>query len=78
MDWPRVPLVMGLILGQIAEPYFYASVDRYGASWLYTRPIVMVLEALIITMLFNQPIKAFILSVWNARSKNNKSSDEPS
>lgn len=57
MDWPRVPMVMGLILGGIAEPYFFAAWDRYGLTWLYERPIVLVLEALILFMLFSKPIR---------------------
>jgi TctA family transporter len=40
--WPRAPLVLGLVLGEIAERYLWISVARYGASWL-GRPIVVVL-----------------------------------
>ena len=40
--WPRAPLVLGLVLGKIAENYLYISVARYDAAWL-TRPIVLVL-----------------------------------
>ena len=43
--WPRAPLVLGLVLGNIAERYLWISVARYGASWL-GRPIVLVLLAL--------------------------------
>ena len=50
-DWPRVPLVMGLIMGRIAEPYLFTTVDRYNYEWLYTRPIVMVLMAFIVLAL---------------------------
>ena len=50
-DWPRVPLVMGLIMGRIAEPYLFTTVDRYGYEWLYTRPIVMVLLGFIVLAL---------------------------
>jgi putative tricarboxylic transport membrane protein len=64
LDWPRVPLVMGLILGHSAEPYFFASIDRYGATWLYERPIVLVLEALIILVLFAGPLKIIFSKVW--------------
>lgn len=41
LDWPRPPLILGLILGSWAENYLYISVGRYGASWL-TRPFVIV------------------------------------
>jgi len=50
-DWPRVPLVMGLIMGRIAEPYLFSTIDRYGYEWLYTRPIVMVLIVFICMVL---------------------------
>src|SRR2546430_2240733 len=32
--WPRAPLVLGLVLGKIAENYLYISVARYEAAWL--------------------------------------------
>jgi putative tricarboxylic transport membrane protein len=40
--WPRSPLVLGFVLGKIAENNFYISTIRYGASWI-TRPVVLVL-----------------------------------
>jgi putative tricarboxylic transport membrane protein len=43
--WPRAPLVLGLVLGNIAERYLWISVARYGAVWL-TRPIVLLLLVL--------------------------------
>src|SRR3972149_2462315 len=33
--WPRAPLVLGFVLGEIAETNFYISTTRYGLSWLY-------------------------------------------
>ena len=47
LDWPKPPLVLGLVLGNWAENYLYISTNRYGASWL-SKPIVMVM--LIITV----------------------------
>jgi len=41
-NWPRAPLVLGFVLGKIAENNFYISTTRYGASWLL-RPVVMIL-----------------------------------
>jgi putative tricarboxylic transport membrane protein len=49
--WPRAPFVLGLVLGKIAENYLYISVARYDAGWL-TRPIVLVLFALAIGVVF--------------------------
>ncbi len=43
--WPRAPLVLGLVLGKIAENYLYISVARYEAAWLL-RPVVLGLIAL--------------------------------
>ncbi len=40
LEWPRPPLILGLILGSWAENYLYISVNRYGASWL-SRPLVI-------------------------------------
>ncbi|MAM11254.1 MAG: hypothetical protein CML23_12495 [Rhizobiaceae bacterium] len=54
-DWPRVPLLIGMVLGEIAEPNFFISVQVYGASWLWQRPIVLatlvVMLAFLLTML---------------------------
>ncbi len=47
-DWPRVPLIMGLVLGKLAEPYLFITVDRYGATFLWQRPVVLIINALIV------------------------------
>ena len=41
LDWPRPPLILGLILGRLAEKYLYISVGAFGLSFLL-RPIVIV------------------------------------
>lgn len=43
--WPRAPLVLGFVLGDIAERYLWISTQRYGMSWL-GRPAVIVLLVL--------------------------------
>ncbi|MGH9893826.1 MAG: tripartite tricarboxylate transporter permease, partial [bacterium] len=48
--WPRAPLVLGLVLGTIAERYLWISVARYGTEWL-GRPIVLVQIALTIAII---------------------------
>ncbi|TMJ05506.1 MAG: tripartite tricarboxylate transporter permease, partial [Bacillati bacterium ANGP1] len=45
--WPRAPLVLGLVLGEVAERYLWISVARYGSAWL-ARPIVVLLILLVI------------------------------
>jgi TctA family transporter len=55
--WPRAPFVLGLVLGKIVENNLYISVARYDAEWL-TRPIVLVLAALAIAVMFYPLIQA--------------------
>jgi TctA family transporter len=40
--WPRPPLVLGFILGQVIERYMFISIQRYGVSWML-RPFVVVM-----------------------------------
>jgi hypothetical protein len=40
-DWPRAPLLLALVLGDIAERYLFLSYSLYEWSWL-TRPLVIV------------------------------------
>ncbi len=39
-DWPRAPLLLALVLGDIAERYLFLSHSLYEWSWL-TRPLVI-------------------------------------
>lgn len=48
-SWPRAPLVLGFVLGEIAETNFYISTTRYGLSWLY-HPVVLIL--IVLTVIF--------------------------
>ena len=43
--WPRAPLVLGFVLGNIVEINFYISTTRYGITWLL-RPAVLILIVL--------------------------------
>jgi TctA family transporter len=49
-DWPRSPLVLGFVLGRIAENNFYISITRYGAAWTL-RPLVLVLIVLTVIVI---------------------------
>jgi TctA family transporter len=40
LDWPRPPLVLGLVLGTLIERYFFISFERYGAAFL-GRPVLV-------------------------------------
>jgi len=45
LDWPRPPLILGLVLGPLAENRLFLSTDNYGFSWLL-HPIVLLLLAI--------------------------------
>src|SRR6185503_17449946 len=39
-EWPRAPLLLALVLGDIAERYLFLSYSLYEWTWL-TRPLVI-------------------------------------
>jgi hypothetical protein len=43
-QWPRAPLVLGVVLGDTIERYMFISIERFGFSWMQ-RPVVVVLLA---------------------------------
>ena len=45
MKFPRPPLVLGVVLGEVVERYLFISIQRYGVTW-FARPIVIVLFAM--------------------------------
>jgi putative tricarboxylic transport membrane protein len=34
LDWPRPPLILGLVLGPLAENNLFLATDNYGPAWL--------------------------------------------
>lgn len=54
--WPRPPLILGLILGKIAENYLWISTAAYGAKWLLF-PSVLVLIVITVIMVAYPTIK---------------------
>jgi putative tricarboxylic transport membrane protein len=44
-DWPRPPLLLGLVLGELAEQNLFLSIDNYDLDWLKF-PSVIALFAL--------------------------------
>jgi TctA family transporter len=41
LSWPRSPLILGFVLGEIVERFLFISTERYGWEWI-TRPVVIV------------------------------------
>lgn len=68
-DWPRPPLILGLVLGPLAENRLFLSTDNYGLAWLL-RPGVLLIMALTIIGA-SYPLLARVL-------KRKKAKDEPS
>jgi TctA family transporter len=50
VHWPRPPLILGLVLGNLAERYFGVIYQRYGFEWLL-RPGVIIIMVLIVAAL---------------------------
>jgi putative tricarboxylic transport membrane protein len=46
LDWPRPPLLLGLVLGPLAENRLFLATDNYGVAWLL-RPGVLVIAGVI-------------------------------
>ena len=46
-DWPRPPLILGLVLGKLAEQNLFLTIDNYGMEWLGF-PSVIALFALMV------------------------------
>ena len=44
-DWPRAPLLLALVLGDIAERYLFLSYSLYEWTWV-TRPLVIAFAAI--------------------------------
>lgn len=49
-EWPRAPMIIGIVLAVPAERYLYLSVQRYGAMEWLTRPGVIVLGVAMIAI----------------------------
>ena len=56
--WPRPPLLLGVVLGDIIERYLFISVERYGIEWM-ARPVV----AIMFIMAFVGLVKPFIQDI---------------
>jgi putative tricarboxylic transport membrane protein len=51
LDWARPPLLLGLVLGPLAENNLFLATDNYGAAWLRF-PSVLFIGAIILAGMF--------------------------
>jgi TctA family transporter len=49
-DWPRVPMLLGFVLGSILERYIFLSDSLFGKGWV-VRPTVLAIGVLIVAVL---------------------------
>jgi TctA family transporter len=57
LEWPRPPVLLGLVLGPLAENRLFLSTDNYGSGWI-TRPAVLGIFALTLFGIFYPMIKS--------------------
>ncbi len=57
MEWPRPPVLLGLVLGPLAENRLFLSTDNYGLAWMH-RPGVIAIFALTLVGIFYPIIKS--------------------
>lgn len=48
-NWPRVPFLLGMVLGGLAERYLLLSDSLFGASWI-GRPVVIAVAVVIVVV----------------------------
>jgi len=57
LEWPRPPVLLGLVLGPLAENRLFLSTDNYGSAWI-ARPAVLGIFALTLFGIFYPMIKS--------------------
>ncbi len=57
LHWPRPPVLLGLVLGPLAENRLFLSTDNYGLAWIH-RPAVIGIFALTLFGIFYPMIKS--------------------
>ncbi|GAA5133165.1 tripartite tricarboxylate transporter permease [Pseudonocardia adelaidensis] len=55
-DWPRVPFLLAVVLGALAERYLFLSHSLFGWTWL-TRPIVMVIGLVMVLAIVTPTVR---------------------
>ena len=63
LQWPRPPVLLGLVLGPLAENRLFLASDNYGMAWTW-RPGVLLIFAVTLVGIFYPVIK----KKWGARA----------
>jgi TctA family transporter len=56
VDWPRPPLILGLVLGSLIERNFFISYEIHGLGFLF-KPIVLIIFLTGLGVLFYDGLK---------------------
>ena len=59
MKWPRPPLILGFVLGNLVERYLFISVERYGWEWL-TFPVVAIVFVITLYGILRPILKGYM------------------
>jgi len=69
LEWPRPPVLLGLVLGPLAENRLFLSTDNYGLAWMH-RPGVIAIFVLTLFGIFYPMIKERRQAKEKAQSQN--------
>ena len=79
LHWPRPPMVLGFVIGEIFERYLFLSNELYGISWLIpnsfgeTRWVVVGIFVVIAWALY-RPLSETVAMLWHEFKHLNRSS----
>jgi putative tricarboxylic transport membrane protein len=62
LGWPRPPVILGFVLGDLIERYMFISYNRYRFEWL-THPGVMIIGAILIFVL----VRPWLSRLWGGK-----------
>ncbi len=51
--WPRPPMVLGLVLGDIAERNFFIAMSTYGLRWLVHPGVIVIFLLMVVVLLYS-------------------------
>jgi putative tricarboxylic transport membrane protein len=52
LEWPRPPLLLGLVLGPLAENRLFLATDNYGWSWLQRPGVLLIFVITLVGILY--------------------------
>jgi TctA family transporter len=52
LEWPRPPLLLGLVLGPLAENRLFLATDNYGWAWIWRPGVLLILAITLLGVLY--------------------------